>query len=431
MTLLLNRRSLIGSAALLSGSAAIPAFAKAPKLRGVSNTWPTIQAYLDENVARKYVPGTAASVARGLDQADFMVSGRLSQDPASAVITPDSLYRAYSMTKPITGMAAMMLIEDGKMKLDQNIADFLPAFANMRVMIDGTKSLASRPSQTPITIRTLLTHTAGLGYSIITKGPLLDAYLKNGIVPGAVSRSQLPGQPKVEVAPSLAEFADRLATLPLIADPGVRWSYSISLDLLGRVIEVVSGMPFDEFLQKRIFTPLGMTSSFFQVPASETYRLTTNHAAVGTATFPIDPGSASVFSDKPAFPFGGAGLVTSMRDYDRFQLMLMGDGAIGQTRVMARNTARIAMSNLVHPDTKMESWVTGQGFGAGGVVSLATGPEGEGAGTFGWGGAASTNAWVDRTRGFRTTCWTQIMTQGGQPFTVGYRKAFYAALKQA
>ena len=430
MTLLLNRRSLIGSAALLSGGAAMPAFART-KLRGVSNTWPTIQAYLDETVARKYVPGTAASVARGLDQADFMVSGRLSQDPASAVITPDSLYRAYSMTKPITGMAAMMLIEDGKMKLDQNIADFLPAFANMRVMIDGTKSLASRPSQTPITIRTLLTHTAGLGYSIITKGPLLDAYLKNGIVPGAVSRSQLPGQPKVEVAPSLAEFADRLATLPLIADPGVRWSYSISLDLLGRVIEVVSGMPFDEFLQKRIFTPLGMTSSFFQVPASETYRLTTNHAAVGTATFPIDPGSASIFSDKPAFPFGGAGLVTSMRDYDRFQLMLMGDGAIGQTRVMARNTARTAMSNLLHPDTKMESWVTGQGFGAGGVVSLATGPEGEGAGTFGWGGAASTNAWVDRTRGVRTTCWTQIMTQGGQPFTVGYRKAFYAALKQA
>jgi CubicO group peptidase (beta-lactamase class C family) len=429
MTFILNRRSLIGNAGFLGGASVMPAFARENK-RGVSNSWPTIQAYIDDNVARKYVPGTAAAMARGLDQADFMVSGRLSQDPASAAITPDSLFRAYSMTKPVTGMATMMLIEDGKMTLDQNIADFLPAFANMRVMNKGEDSLESRPSRAPITIRTLLTHTAGLGYTIITKGALLDAYIKLGIAPGAVSRSQLPGIPKIDVAPSLAEFADRLATLPLIADPGIRWSYSISLDLLGRVIEVVSGMSFDAFLQKRIFTPLAMTSTFFQVPTSETYRLTTNHAFFNGATIPIDPGASSIFSDKPPFPFGGAGLVTSMRDYDRFQLMLMGEGAIGKTRVMAMSTARAAMSNLVHPDTKMTGWVTGQGFGAGGAVAISTGPEGEGAGTYGWGGAASTTAWVDRTRGLRASGWTQIMTAGGpQPFTAGFRKAAYAAIK--
>jgi CubicO group peptidase (beta-lactamase class C family) len=431
MTLILNRRNLIGSAALFGGASAMPAFARAPK-RAVSNGWPTIQAYIDDNVARKYVPGTAAAMARGLDQADFMVAGRLSQDPASAAITPDSLFRAYSMTKPITGMAAMMLIEDGKMKLDQNIADFLPAFANMSVQSKGEGSLESRPSLAPITIRTLLTHTAGLGYTIITKGALLDAYIKLGIAPGAVSRSQLPGIPKVDVAPSLAEFADRLATLPLIADPGVRWSYSIGLDLMGRVIEVVSGMSFDAFLQKRIFNPLGMTSSFFQVPASETYRLTTNHAFFNGTTIAIDPGNASIFSDKPPFAFGGAGLVTSMRDYDRFQLMLMGEGAIGKTRVMATSTAKLAMSNLLHPDTKMDGWVKGQGFGAGGAVAISTGPVGEGVGTYGWGGAASTTAWVDRARGFRASGWTQIMTAGGpQPFTAGFRSAAYAAIAKA
>jgi CubicO group peptidase (beta-lactamase class C family) len=427
MTGVLNRRHFIGSAAIIGGATALPAFART-KMRDVSTTWPTIQAYIDASVAKKYVPGTAAAIARGVDQAAFMVSGRLSQDPASAAITPDTLWRAYSMTKPITGMAAMMLIEDGKMTLDQNIADFIPAFANMRVLTDGTKSLDSRPSQAPITIRTLLTHTAGLGYSIITKGPLLDAYLKNQIVPGAISRSPLPGVPNIKNLPSLAEFADRVATLPLIADPGVRWSYSISLDLLGRVIEVVSGMSFEDFLIKRMFGPLGMTSTFWQVPGSETYRLTTNHVAFNGATIPVDPGASSVFSDKPAFPYGGAGLVTSMRDYDRFQLMLMGEGAIGDTRIMSRSTARNGMSNLLHPDTKMESWVAGQGFGAGGGVAVTTGANGEGIGTYGWGGAASTMGWVDRARNVRASGWAQIMTQGEQPFTVGFRKAAYAAL---
>ncbi len=430
MSIALNRRHFITGTAAITAFSALPAYAKKPK-RVISGTWGAVQAQLDENVRKKYVPGAGAAIARGTDQADFLVSGTLAKD-SQVAITPDTLWRAYSMTKPITGIAAMLLIEDGKMALDQNIADFIPAFANPRVLTNPNKSLDSRPSLAPITVRTLLTHTAGLGYSIVTKGPLLKEYLRLGLTPGAVSRKPLPGFDVVApTAPSLAEFAERLATLPLVADPGVKWSYSVSLDLLGRVIEVASGMAFQAFVQQRLFTPLGMMSTFWQVPEKEIYRLTTNHAATPFGSFPIDPGPDSVYLDKPAFPFGGAGLVCSMRDYDRFLAMLMGMGALGQTRVMKPETARLAMSNLVHPKTIMESFVKGQGFGAGGRVTIADDPAGSGVGTFGWGGAASTTGWVDPVRGIRASGWSQIMTQGEQPFVTGFGKSVYASLKGA
>ncbi len=428
MSIELNRRHFITGTAAISAFAALPAYAKKPT-RSVSGQWKLVQAELDDQVRRKYVPGAGAALARGTDQADFMVSGTLAKD-SSVAITPDTLWRCYSMTKPVTGIAAMLLIEDGKMTIDQNIADFIPGFANPRVLVDPLKSLESRPSLAPITVRNLLTHTAGLGYSIVTKGPLLKEYLRLGLTPGAVSRKPLPGFEAVApTAPSLTEFADRLATLPLIADPGVRWSYSVSLDLLGRVIEVASGMTFETFLQKRIFNPLGMTSTYWQVPQKEVYRLTTNHAATPFGAFPIDPAADSVFLDKPAFPFGGAGLVSSMRDYDRFLAMLMGLGTLGRTRIMKRETAQLAMSNLVHPNTKMESWVKGQGFGAGGRVTIVDDPQGTGVRTFGWSGAASTTAWVDPSRGVRASLWSQIMTQGDQPFTAAVGKSVYASLK--
>jgi CubicO group peptidase (beta-lactamase class C family) len=389
--------------------------------------WSPVTAALQSFIDKKYVPGAAAAIGRGTAEADFLFTGALAFDNPAAV-TADTLFRCYSMTKPITGMAAMMLIEDGKLKLDQNIADFIPGFANPMVMIDPAKSLEARPSRAPITVRNLMTHTAGLGYTIVTKGPLFDAYVKLGITPASASRKPLPGQPNVPTAPSLAEFADRLATLPLIADPGTKWSYSVGLDLLGRIIELASGQAFDAFLYQRIFTPLGMTSSWFQVPETEMKRLTTNYFQAPFGAFPIDPGNDSVYFDKPAFPFGGAGLVSSPRDYDRFLNMLMGEGAIGSTRIMKRETAQLAMSNLVHPDTKMESFVTGQGFGAGGRVTLSPGKNGEGVGTFGWGGAASTIGWVDRTKGIRASGWSQIMTMGDQPFVDGFSKSVYESL---
>jgi CubicO group peptidase (beta-lactamase class C family) len=429
MTIAIDRRIFLGSATALAGFASAPVWAKVrqPGARAISAAWPTIQNSLDKWVREKYVPGTGGAIARGTDQADFLVSGTIAKESAIAV-TPDTLWRAYSMTKPVTGMAAMLLIEAGKLKLNQNIADLLPEWANPMVAYEPEKSLKARPAQSPVTVRGLLTHTAGLGYNIVTKGALLKSYLQLGLTPGALSRKPLPGFETVApTAPSLREFSERLASLPLIADPGAKWSYSVSLDLLGRVIEVASGMSFEAFVQARLFGPLGMTSTYWQVPESEKARLTTNYAATPIGTFAVDAGNDSIYLDKPAFAFGGAGLVTTMRDYDRFLAMLMGEGALGQTRIMSPETARLAMSNLVHPDTKMESLVKGQGFGAGGRVTLKSGPNGEGVGSFGWGGAASTIGWVDRARNLRASGWTQILAQP-QAFVEDFGKSVYASL---
>ena len=423
----LDRRQIIGAGAGLLAFTAMPAFAK----RGRHNNlgWDKVQSLLDGFVANDRLPGAVGALAHGTDDASFLVSGKIARDETRAM-DADSLFRIYSMTKPITGMAAMMLIEDGKIGLDQNIADFIPGFKNPMVLIDPMKDLTARPAASPITVRNLLTHTAGLGYSIITKGPLLDAYLKNGIVPGQVARKPIPGFPDAKNAPSLEEFANRLSALPLIADPGTKWSYSVALDLMGRIIEVASGTPFDAFLKLRIFDPLGMTSTYFQVPASEAARLTTNYGVTAMGKFPIDRGRDSIYLDKPAFPFGGAGLVSSARDYDRFLLMLAGHGKIGRTRIMKEGTAKLGMSNLLPPGTDTKgTFVDGQGFGAGGRVTIAAADRlGAGIGTYGWAGAAATIAWVDPTRGIRGSGFAQYMPDQLLAFTTEFGKAAYASL---
>ena len=342
MNMMVSRRTMLGGLALAGGFAATtrPALA----LVDSGPAFPATQAFISGFVERKQLAGTLASIGRGLAAPHYVAAGATALG-GSVPVDPDSLWRIYSMTKPVTGIAAMMLIDRGKLGLDQPIADLLPAFAKMQVQITPDGSLTEvRPAKTAITVRHLLTHTAGLGYSIIQKGPIKDAYTKNGLLPGKVTRLPLPGVDNAAVAPSLAEFADRLAKLPLVYEPGTRWSYSVSLDLLGRVIEVASGRPFDAFLAEEMFGPLGMTSTFFQVPASEVGRLTTNYAPFGGALVPIDPAASSIYLDKPEFPFGGAGLVSSARDFDRFLLMLAGKGAIGSTRLMSEKTAMLVQA---------------------------------------------------------------------------------------
>lgn len=416
----LERREFLRGLAMLGALGALPASAIA---RAAGDDWPAVRALLDGLVPAK-LPGAAAAIGRGTEDADYLFNGTIAVD-STAPVNADTLCRVYSMTKPITGMAAMTLIDDGTLKLDQNIADFIPGFAAPRVLTDPDNSLASRPANGPITVRHLLTHTAGLGYTIVTTGPLKEEYLRLGITPAALSRARLLDQSDAETAPSLEIFADRLATLPLIADPGTKWSYSVSLDLLGRVIEVASGKPFDTLLQDRMFTPLGMTSSFWRVPATEVGRFATNYFVTPKGLEPVDPAATSVFLDEPAFPFGGAGLVMSARDYDRFLLMLMGEGAIGDARVMKPETVRLGMSNLLPAGVAMDD---GTGFGAGGRVTLTATPGGEGAGTFGWGGAAGTIAWVDPARRLRASGYVQFMPYGALPFQEPFGKAVYAGL---
>ena len=271
----------------------------------------------------------------------------------------------------------------------------------------------------------MLTHTSGLGYTIIQKGPIKKAYEDAGLVAGQVSRIPVPGLERGAAVPSLALFADRLADMPLVYEPGTTWSYSVGLDLLGRVIEVVSGMPFDTFLKRRIFQPCGMNSSWFQVPRSEAKRLATNYGALGSNLFPIDKGEDSIFLDKPAFPFGGSGLVCSPRDYDRFLTMLAGFGRIGNIRMMSELAVRVGTGDLL-PDGVAGPSMMGpvSNFGAGGRVGI--GPE---SGIFGWAGAAGTVGTVDIRRGIRSSIFVQFMPPNANALLPEYQRALQADVR--
>lgn len=422
MNMMVSRRALLGGLALGGSAALLPRAALAWKADGAS-LYPATNAFIKGFVDRRELAGTLAAVGKGQAAAEFFGAGTLAMDSQTPV-GPDTLWRLYSMTKPVTAIAAMLLIDEGKMTLDQPIADFLPAFAKMQVqnMPDGSIT-ELHPAKAQITVRHLLTHTAGLGYNIIQKGPIKKAYDDAGIVGGQVSRLPIPGFPPVTAAPSLAEMADRLAKLPLVYEPGTQWSYSVSLDLLGRVIEVVSGQAFDAFLKARLFDPLGMTSSWFRVPAREVGRFTTNYAPFGGALLPIDPAASSIYLDPPPYPFGGGGLVSSARDYDRFLAMLLGEGETGGVRIMRRETARLAMSNLIADSVERKgTFIDGQGFGAGGRVSLASSPTGEG--IYGWAGAAGTIGFVDRKRGYRAAGYAQYMPTTTLPFQEKFGETF-------
>ena len=412
---LISRRSILrGGAMLGAGStfAALPFGAGAAfAADDLAARWPAVTAMLDKYVGSGKLVNMIAALGWGTAEPGYIARGREALDDTD-IAGPDSLYRLYSMTKPVTGMAVMMLIDDGKLGLDQPLADILPKFAKMQVQVTADGSITDlKPATAQITIRQLLTHSAGLGYSIIQKGPIKAAYVAAGVVPGQVSRISLPGLDRGAPASSLALFSDHLAALPLVYEPGTQWSYSVGLDLMGRVIEVVSGKPFDVFLQERIFGPAGMTSTFFKVPAKNVGHLTTNYSPIGGVMFPIDPAKSSIYLDKPAFPFGGAGLVSSPRDYDRFLRMLAGYGKIDGKRVMSELTVRVGASNLLGEGvTTKGTMIDGAGFGAGGRVGLV----GD-LGTYGWGGAAGTVAFVNFRYGMRGSLYTQYMPSDAYP----------------
>ncbi|TWH85405.1 serine hydrolase domain-containing protein [Novosphingobium taihuense] len=416
-----SRRGFIGSLGLVAGSALLPRMAWASA--AAEARFPAVTAMLDGYVSSGKLPGMIAALGWGAGEAPLDIARGTLAKGLALPVDMDSLFRIYSMTKPITGMAAMMLVDEGKLRLDQPIADLLPAFGKMQVQVTPDGSLTDlRPARGQITVRHLLTHTAGLGYSIIQKGPIKDAYIKAGLVPGQASRMPMPGMDAPKPLKSLAEFADVLATMPLVYEPGSVWSYSVGLDLLGRVIEVASGKPFDAFLAERVFGPCGMSSTWFRVPASEVGRLTTNYAAVGGMLFPVDPAKASIYLDQPPYPFGGAGLVSSPRDYDRFLRMLLGFGKIDGTQVMSEAAVRLGTSNLLPEGTDLsQSFIKGNGFGAGGSVGL-----GVDAGTYGWAGAAGTVGFVNYRVGLRAGVYTQYMPSEAYPVHREFAQAVLA-----
>jgi len=258
--------------------------------------------------------------------------------------------------------------------------------------------------------------SATLTYSVNGGGPNVVVMtaagnLWSGVIPGQVSRIPMPGLDRGASVKSLAEFADRLAELPLVYQPGSQWSYSVSLDLLGRVIEVVSGKSFDDFLLENIFVPAGMYNTFFRVPGVATEKLTSNYGVMAGTLLPLDPAKSSIYLDKPAFPFGGAGLVSSPRDYDLFLRMLAGYGTLHGKRVISELAVRVGTSNLLPEGANTKgTMIDGAGFGAGGRIGLAGAQ-----GTYGWGGAAGTVAFVNFRHGLRGSLFTQYMPSEAYP----------------
>lgn len=350
----------------------------------------------------------------------FVTAGHISLEKGAALAEPDSLWRIYSMTKLITGAAAMVLIDDGKVSLDTPVADIFPTFNSPQVLV-SFGAPETRPGKSVITVRHLMTHTSGLVGSLVPEPPLSTLYVDHKL---NVSRVSLDDDSKVKHQTSLLDFANAAGTVPLAFDPGTQWSYGISSDVLGGVIEKVSGMPFERFLETRILHPLGMTDTGFTVPGDKLKHFATNYQISPEGLKPIDAPPRSIFAVPPPFPYPSSGLVSSARDYSRFAGMLLGEGMLNGTRILKTQTARLMMSNLLPDSVK----AMGQGWGAGGLVLLANTntatPFGMNRGTYGWQGAGGTAAWVDRTAGI----YAVLMTQYTPTEAYGLHADFTAAI---
>ncbi|MCJ2178508.1 beta-lactamase family protein [Novosphingobium sp. 2580] len=414
-----DRRMILSMAACASlGVALMPRLALAAADREML---PQVRKVVERWVGPGKFPGMVASLGIPGRDPEYVARGSEGFTDGDAV-TPDSLFRIYSMTKPVTGMAAMQLVAQGKLGLDQPLYDILPKFRTMMVQDTYDGSVTElHPAPRPITIRYLLTHTSGIGYTIIQKGPIKTLMEDKGLIAGQVSRMEIPGLSRGAPVHGLDHFADRLAEVPLVSDPGARWIYSMGLDLMGRVIEVVTGRSFDAHLRETIFEPAGMTSTFFRVPAGDAGRLTTNYGAVGDVLVPIDGSENSIFLDPPPFPFGGAGLVSSPRDYDRFLRMLAQFGEIDGVRVLDEQAVRIGTGDLLPAGVTIPAMFGGNaGFGAGGRVG-----KGAEAGIYGWSGAAGTVGMVDMVHALRSQIFVQFMP----PNASGLLPEFQTALK--
>jgi CubicO group peptidase (beta-lactamase class C family) len=327
----------------------------------------------------------------------------LGEDP----LEPDDIFRIYSMTKPVTSVAVMLLVEEGRLSLDTELAEVLPAFADVQVFEAGQR----RPAARGITIRDLLTHTSGLGYGDIGRTPVDSLYRE--------ARLGVWG-----TAGDLEETVDAIASLPLIFDPGTRWNYSLAVDVLGRVIEVVSGRTLAEFFEERIFDRLGMEDTGFHVPAEKLDRFAAVYGPGPDGLRMIDSPVDGQHTRPAQWLSGGGGLTSTASDYLRFTQMLLNEGELDGARVLRPETVRLMRRNHL-PDDLMPISIGGQGegFGLGFAVSMS-----ENAGTYRWLGIAGTNFWIDPNEELIVFAWNQLQPQGGAPISSVVSEIVYGAL---
>ena len=428
------------AATVIATTTSLPVFARelqplataAPEQVGMSaERLGRITAVLKKEIADGKLPGAVVMVARKgrivySDAIGFQDKG------ANTPMTPDAIFRIYSMTKPLASVAAMTLVEDGVIQLTDPIAKFLPAFKDMQVSVastgaDGKATYTNVPAGRPIIVQDLLRHSAGLAYAEITKNePVKAAYVAAKFSQPGVHEYDSRGM-------TPAEQVERIAKAPLIYQPGTVWEYSMAVDILGRVVEAASGKRLAVVLDERLFKPLKMVDSSFWLPASKMPRL--------VQPLPVDPASGQKVSvlDVSAEPMndsGGAGALSTAMDYLRFGQMLLNGGELDGARVVSRSTVKLMTSD--HLGTRVAApfqpgelllGTPGYTFGLGFAVRQGDGVAGVSgsAGEFLWAGYAGTFFWVDPKEEIVGV----YMTQAPSPIRAYYRRMFKSLVYQA
>jgi CubicO group peptidase (beta-lactamase class C family) len=359
------------------------------------------------------IPGVTIMVARRGQIGWFDALGR--QNPAGAApMAHDTLFRIFSMTKPIVSTGVMTLLEEGHLLLTDPIAKYIPEFSNQKVGVEHNGKLDLVPPARPITIQDLLRHTSGITYEHTGNGPVHQMYQQSRVRSRKISN---------------AEHAALVASMPLVCQPGTEWNYSRSTDILGRLIEVVSGKTLGVFLTERILAPLQMTETAFHTGSENAERL--------AEPFPLDPWSGEkvqLFNtlEQPVMESGGGGLVSTTMDYARFCQMLVNGGTLDGAAIIGRKTLELMASNHLSPDVKIDSPLlpAGHGFGLGFAVRTHQGlaPFAGSVGQFFWSGIAGTFFWIDP----KEELFAVFMSQGpGQReyFRTLVRSLVYAAVE--
>jgi CubicO group peptidase (beta-lactamase class C family) len=336
-----------------------------------------INEMMKRHIDEHHIAGAVTLVARQGKVIHFQAHGQ-ADVATKKPMAKDSLFRMASSTKPVTGVAVLMLVEEGKIRLTDRVDKFIPEFKDLKVAVEKNGKVELVPAERPITIRDLLTHTSGL-------------------LTGGIGQRQAPREAAFPAGDdTLEKYVARAAKAPLDFQPGTKWVYSglAGIDTLARVVEVASGQPFDQFLQKRIFGPLGMTDTFFQVPSDAADRLAIIHR----------PGRDKIEKVAPSFGFGkgyfsgAGGLVSKAEDYFRFAQMLENGGEFNGHRLLSPRAVELMSSNHVG-DMFVGQLGRPPGMGFGMTVEVVTDPVKastfRSAGSFGWDGAFGTHFWVD------------------------------------
>ena len=346
---------------------------------------------MQEFIDTKQIPGMVTILARHGKVIDYRSYGV--RDLASgAPMTKDTIFRDFSMTKPVVGAAMMMLWEQGKWLPSDPIAKYIPEFAHLKVYKDvdsGGKMILEDPTHPP-TMGELMTHTAGFTYGIFGDTPVDKAYRDANLLASS----------------SLKDFIDKLAKIPLLYQPGTEWVYSVSTDVQGYIVEKLSGEPLPDFLAQHIFEPLGMKDAGFFVPAGKRYRLATLYRANQGGQLVTDDVLGGAYAEPPRMPSGGGGMVSTAEDYLRFSQMLDNGGELDGVRVLSPAAVHLMISNHLPPRLLTGEFgilslrmLPGFGWGYDGAVEFNPTeinlPDGQG--TFTWGGIGGTWFWVDPT----------------------------------